>query len=57
MLSALERRAVRFRNKDHKQVDPDEVLFNEAIDETGTVSTVGLTDLDDDTIATGVTEA
>ena len=57
VLSALEKRAVRFRNKDHNQVDLDEVLFNEAIDETGTVSTVGLTDSDDDTIATGVTEA
>ena len=57
VLSALEKRALRFRNKDHNQADQDEVLFNEAIDETGTVSTVGLTDLDDDTIATGVTEA
>ena len=57
VLSALEKRALRYRSKGQKQVDPDEALYNEAIDETGTVSTAGLTDSDDDTIATGITSA
>ena len=57
VMSALEKRALRFRNKGQRQVDQDEVLFNEAIDETGTVTTVGLTDSDDsdDESATGIT--
>lgn len=46
VLSALEKRSLRFRRKGRHQVDLDEVLFNEAIDETGTVSTVELTDSD-----------
>ena len=37
VLSALEKRALRFRSKGQNQVDLDEVLYNEAIDETGTV--------------------
>ena len=54
VVSALEKRALRFRNKGERQVDQDEVLFNEAIDETGTVATVGLTDSDNES-ATGIT--
>ena len=60
VMSALEKRALRFRNKGQRQVDQDEVLFNEAIDETSTVSTVGLTDSDDsgdDETATRITAA
>merc|ERR1712086_334557 len=57
VMSALEKRALRFRNEGQRQVDQDEVLFNEAIDETDTVSTVGLTDSDDseDESSTGIT--
>ena len=57
VMSALEKRALRFRNKGQRQVDQDEALFNEAIDETGTVTTAGLTDSDDsdDESATGIT--
>ena len=40
VLSALEKRALQFRSKGQKQVDLDEALYNEAINETGTVSTV-----------------
>ena len=47
VMSALEKRALRFCNKGQRQVDQDEVLFNKAIDETGTVLTVGVTDSDD----------
>jgi hypothetical protein len=55
VLSTLEKRSLRFHSKGQKQVDMDEVLYNKTIDETGTVSTVGLPDSDDDTIATGIT--
>ena len=48
VLSLLEKRALRFRRKGHDLVDLDEALYEEAIDETGTVSTVGLTDSDSD---------
>ena len=37
VLSALEKRALRYRSRGQKQVDPDKVLYDEAIDETGTV--------------------
>ena len=57
VMSALEKRVLRFCNKGQRQVDQDEVLFNKAIDETGTVLTVGLTDSDnsDNESATGIT--
>jgi len=48
VLSLLEKRALRFRRKGHDLVDLDEALYEEAIDETGTVSTVGLTDSESD---------
>ena len=58
VLSALEKRALRYRRKGHKQVDLDDLLYNDAVDETGTVSTVGLTDDESDyiNIATEYTE-
>ena len=49
ILAALEMRALRYRNKGRDRVDMDEVLYNEAIDETGTVATAGLSDSDEDT--------
>ena len=45
--SAPEKRALHFCSKGQRQLDQDEILFNKAIDKTGTVSTVGLTDSDD----------
>ena len=42
VMTALEKRALRYRRKGQVVSDPDEALYNEAIDETGTVSTVGL---------------
>ena len=56
VMSTLEKRTLCFRIKGQRQVNQDEVLFNEAIDETGTVSTVGLTDSDNsaDETATGI---
>ena len=46
VLSALERRALRYRRKG--QLDADEALYNEAIDETGTVATASFTDSDEE---------
>ena len=43
VLSALEKRALRYRSKNLNGVDPDERLYREAIDETGTVATSALT--------------
>lgn len=57
VLSALEKRALRYRRKGQCQVDMDEVLFNEAIDETGTVSTAGLTDSDNESLGNRIIEA
>ena len=48
ILTALEMRALRYRDKSNGEVDMDEVLYNEAIDETGTVATAGLSDSDED---------
>ena len=47
-MAALERRALRYRRKDKIRLDYDEILYNEALDETGTVATEGLTDSDGD---------
>ena len=46
VLSALERRAHRYRNKGRSKQDSDDILYDAAIDETGTVGTVTLTDSD-----------
>ena len=53
VLSALEKRALRYRRKGQKEVDQDEVLYNEALDETGTVSTAALSDSDDESLGSG----
>ena len=50
VLSALEKRALRHRRKGEDKVDCDNVLYNEAIDWTGTVSTASLTDSDSDSV-------
>ena len=58
VLIALEKRALRYRRKGKEQVDWDEVLYKNALDETGTVSTTGMTEdeLDNGTMATEFTE-
>ena len=58
VLSVLEKRALRYRRKGQKQVDMDEILYENALDETGTVSTEGLLDreLDYQTVTTEYTE-
>ena len=60
-MAVLERRALRYRKGAKIKIDHDEVLYNEALDETGTVSTEGLTDSDieswNDSLSVGVVEA
>ena len=43
-MTALEMRALRYRKVGKSEADHDEILYNEALDETGTVSTEGLAD-------------
>ena len=42
VLSELEKRALRYRKKGQVQLDTDEVLYNDSVDETRTVSTAYL---------------
>ena len=46
----LEKRALRYRWKFHNKQDADDVLYDQALDETGTVSTATLFDSEDDLI-------
>ena len=46
ILSALEKRALRFSNRGKTCKDQDDVLYEEALDETGTVETADLYDSD-----------
>ena len=50
VLNALEMRAMRYRNKGHS-IDQDDLLYSQAIDETGTVSTAGLTEDDSESVS------
>ena len=42
VLSVLEKRALQYRKKVQVQLNTDEVLYNNAVDDTGTVSTESL---------------
>ena len=57
ILSVLEKKALRYHRKGQGMVDIDEILFNEAINETGTVLTEGLTDTEDSTQGAITTQA
>ena len=46
IMAVLESRALRYRNGIKTRIDHDEALYNEALDETRTVATEGLTDTD-----------
>ena len=50
IISALKKRAMRYHNKDHHKEDTDDRLYDEAVDETGTIDTTSLTDSDADTL-------
>ena len=49
IISALKKRAMRYHNKDQHNEDPDEILYDAAVDETGTIDTTSLIDSDADT--------
>ena len=48
ILAAFEMRALRYQHKGHAKADQDEILYNEAVDETGTIDTAELSDTDAD---------
>ena len=48
IISALEKRVLRYHNKDHHKEDSDDRLYHEAVDETGTIDTTTLSDIDAD---------
>ncbi len=50
-------RTLKYCGKGQLQVDWDKALYNEAIGEPGTVSTVGLTDSGSKSLGTNITEA
>ena len=45
-MSDLEKRAQKYHNRGISEQGPDDLLYDEAIDETGTVATAALTDSD-----------
>ena len=47
VLSALDKRALRYRRKGQTQ-DYDDILYDEALDETGTVDTERITNVESD---------
>ena len=53
ILSALEKRALRYSIKGQAKKDQDEVLYDEAMDKTGTVDTAELSDSDADSLGEG----
>ena len=50
ILGALEMRALRYHNKGHAKADQDKILYDEAMDETGTINTADLSDFDADAL-------
>ena len=50
ILAALEIRALRYHNKGHVKADQDEILYDEAMDKTGTIDTAELSDFDADAL-------
>ena len=43
-------RALRYHNKGHAKADQDEILYDEAMDKTGTIDTAELSDFDSDAL-------
>ena len=50
IVSALEKRAMRYHNKDHHKEDSNNRLYDEAVDKTGTIDTTTLLDTETDKI-------
>ena len=45
ILAALEMRDLRYHNKGHAKAHPDKILYEEAMDKTGTIDTAELSEL------------
>ena len=50
ILAALEMRALRYHNKGHAKADQDKIMYDEAMDKTGTIDTEELSDFDADAL-------
>ena len=50
ILAALEMRALRYHNKGHKKAYQVKILYDEAMDKTGTIDTAELSDFDTDAL-------
>ena len=50
ILAALLMRALRYHNKGHTKADQDKILYDEAMDETGTIDTAELSFFDADAL-------
>ena len=50
ILAALEIIALQYHNKGHAKADQDKILYDEAMDETGTINTSELSDFDVDAL-------
>ena len=50
ILAALEMRALRYQNKGHAKADQDEILYDESMEENGTIDTEDLSDFDADAL-------
>ena len=46
ILTALEMRPLRYHNKGHTKSDQDKIMYNEAMDENGTIDTADISDFD-----------
>ena len=50
ILTALEMRALRYHNKGRAKSDQDKILYDEAMEETGTIDTAELSEFDGDAL-------
>ena len=50
IIAALEMIALRYHNKGHAKSDQDEILYDESMDETGTIDIAELSDFDADAL-------
>ena len=50
ILAALEMRALWYHNTGHAKADQDKILYDEAMDKTGTINTAELSNFDSDAL-------
>ena len=50
IIAALEMRALRYHNNGHTKADQDKILYDEAMDKTGTIDTAELSEFDTDAL-------